>query len=121
MDPVFLLSPTTTRERVERICAAASGFVYYVSLKGVTGSNRLDVSAVEDKLEDIREVTDLPIGVGFGIQDAETAARVAGVSDAVVVGSALVRQIEAFADDPGRIEPVLTSMLSEMRHAMDEQ
>ncbi len=121
VDPVFLLSPTTTRERVERICAAASGFVYYVSLKGVTGSNRLDVSAVEDKLEDIREVTDLPIGVGFGIQDAETAARVAGVSDAVVVGSALVRQIEAFADDPGRIEPVLTSMLSEMRQAMDEQ
>ncbi len=121
LDPIFLLAPTTTPERVERICAAASGFVYYVSLKGVTGSNQLDVSDVEDKLKDIRKVTDLPIGVGFGIQDAETAASVAGVSDAVVVGSALVRQIETFVDEPGRMEQVLTSMLLDMRHAMDER
>ena len=87
----------------------------------MTGSSQLDVGAVEDRLREIREVTDLPIGVGFGIQDAETAARVASVSDAVVVGSALVRQIETFVDDPGRMEQVLTSMLSEMRHAMDER
>ena len=121
LDPIFLLAPTTTAERVKRICSAASGFVYYVSLKGVTGSNQMDLNAVEAKLKAIREVTDLPIGVGFGIQDAETAARVSGVSDAVVVGSALVRQIESLLDEPGRMEEALTATLSEMRTAMDRR
>jgi len=119
LDPIFLLAPTSTPERTRRICAAASGFVYYVSLKGVTGSTRLDVAAVAEKLAGIREVTDLPIGVGFGIRDAESAARVATVSDAVVVGSALVSRIEDLLDEPERIQPELTTLLSEMRRAID--
>ncbi len=119
LDPIFLVAPTSSPERVERICAAASGFVYYVSLKGVTGSNRLDVTAVEDKLKAIRHSTDLPIGVGFGIQDAETAARVAAVSDAVVVGSALVRLLETLVDEPARMEQTLAATLADMREAMD--
>ncbi len=119
LDPIFLVAPTSTPERVERICSAASGFVYYVSLKGVTGSNRLDVTAVEDKLKAIRNSTDLPIGVGFGIQDAETAARVAAVSDAVVVGSALVRLLETLVDEPARMEQTLAATLADMREAMD--
>lgn len=119
LDPIFLVAPTSTPERVERICSAASGFVYYVSLKGVTGSNRLDVTAVEDKLKAIRNSTDLPIGVGFGIQDAETAARVAAVSDAVVVGSALVKLLETLVDEPARMEQTLAATLADMREAMD--
>lgn len=119
LDPIFLLAPTSTRERTRRICAAASGFVYYVSLKGVTGSTRLDVAAVAEKLGGIREVTDLPIGVGFGIRDADSAARVATVSDAVVVGSALVSCIEGLLDAPERIQPEVTTLVSQMRQAID--
>ena len=121
LDPIFLVAPTTTAQRIQRICSAASGFVYYVSLKGVTGSNRLDLGTVADRLRAIREVTELPIGVGFGLQDADTAGRVADVSDAVVVGSALVRQIEELLDEPGRMEDALTSTLSDMRVAMDQR
>jgi tryptophan synthase alpha chain len=119
LDPIFLLAPTSTPERMRRICAAASGFVYYVSLKGVTGSTRLDVAAVAEKLGGIREVTDLPIGVGFGIRDADSAARVATVSDAVVVGSALVSCIEGLLDAPERIQPEVTTLVSQMRQAID--
>lgn len=120
IDPIFLLAPTSSEERIARICAAASGFVYYVSLKGVTGSARLDVAEVADKLARIRARTDLPIGVGFGIQDAESAARVAAVADAVVVGSALVRRIGALAAQPDKIEAEIGSLLAAMRRAMDE-
>ena len=120
IDPVFLLAPTSSEERIDRICAAASGFVYYVSLKGVTGSAKLDVAAVADKLARIRARTDLPIGVGFGIQDAESAAQVAAVADAVVVGSALVRRIGALAAQPDKIEAEIGSLLIAMRRAMDE-
>ena len=120
IDPIFLLAPTSSEERIARICAVASGFVYYVSLKGVTGSARLDVAAVADKLAQIRTRTELPIGVGFGIQDAESAARVAAVADAVVVGSALVRRIGALAAQPDKIEAEIGSLLIAMRRAMDE-
>ncbi|MDE2089370.1 MAG: tryptophan synthase subunit alpha [Gammaproteobacteria bacterium] len=120
IDPIFLLAPTSSEERIARICAAASGFVYYVSLKGVTGSAKLDVAAVADKLARIRARTDLPIGVGFGIQDAESAARVAAVADAVVVGSALVRRIGALAAQPDKIEAEIGTLLIAMRRAMDE-
>lgn len=88
IDQIFLISPTTEGERLDRICEVASGFLYYVSLKGVTGSNQLDVKAVEDKLNQIRSRTKLPLGVGFGISDAQIAANVGQISDAVVVGSA---------------------------------
>ncbi len=119
VDPIFLLAPTSTPERIRIICDHASGFVYYVSLKGVTGSSRLDVAAVQDKLRRIRELTDLPIGVGFGIRDAESAARLARVADAVVVGSVLVRTMEELAARPERIPEAVAAQLSSMRTAMD--
>lgn len=119
LDPIFLLSPTTTAERIGKVCASASGFVYYVSLKGVTGAANLDVEAVAAKLDEIRGLTDLPVGVGFGIRDAETAAQVAGVADAVVVGSAVVNRIAANVAQPDRIAPEIAALLSDMRRAMD--
>lgn len=121
IDPIFLLAPTSVDERIARISAAASGFVYYVSLKGVTGAANLDVNAVAHKLEQIRRHTDLPLGVGFGIRDAGTAARVAAVADAVVVGSALVKRIAEHAGQPEKINEAVCSLLREMRAAMDGQ
>jgi tryptophan synthase alpha chain len=120
LDPVFLLAPTSTPQRIEQICAAASGFVYYVSLKGVTGAANLDLGSVADKVKQIREATDLPIGVGFGIKDAQSAADVAGLADAVVVGSAIVRQFAEHAGDPAAIEKNVTALLHDMRQAMDK-
>jgi len=119
IDPIFLLAPTSHEARVKRICSAASGFVYYVSLKGVTGAATLDVDAVAEKLALIRANTDLPVGVGFGIRDAQTAARVAAVADAVVVGSALVSRIAEHQDDPERARREVSALLTDMRAAMD--
>ena len=119
LDPVYLLAPTSSSERMSVICRAARGFVYYVSLKGVTGAANLDIAAVRAKLGTIREFTSLPIGVGFGIHDASSAARVAAVADAVVVGSAVVRKFAEFAQEPARIKRAVTALLSEMREAMD--
>jgi len=119
IDPVFLLAPTSTEERLRVISAMARGFVYYVSLKGVTGAATLDVAAVAARLEQIRAITDMPIGVGFGIKDAATAARIARIADAVVVGSALVRIIEAATGDEDRIRREVAALLAEMRQAID--
>ncbi len=119
LDPIFLLAPTSSDERIAKICALASGFIYYVSLKGVTGAASLDVSAVTTKLQQIRALTDLPVGVGFGIRDAASAAQVAAVADAVVVGSALVRKLGEFAEQPHKIEQEVVSILSQMRAAMN--
>jgi tryptophan synthase alpha chain len=120
LDAIFLLAPTTTGERIRRVCASASGFVYYVSLKGVTGASHLNLDEVAAKLSEIRIATDLPIGVGFGIKDAETAAKMSKLADAVVVGSALVNQVEALADRPEAIAPTLAGILAGMRAAMDK-
>lgn len=119
LDPIFLLAPTSSDERIAKICSLASGFIYYVSLKGVTGAASLDVAAVTAKLKQIRTITDLPVGVGFGIRDATNAAQVAAVADAVVVGSTLVRKLGEFAGQPHKIEREVTSILAEMRAAMD--
>ena len=119
LDTVFLVAPTSSTERIAKICAMASGFVYYVSLKGVTGAAGLDVASVMAKVREIRAATDLPIGVGFGIKDAATAAQIAAVADAVVVGSALVRKLGEFAEQPHKIEQEVVSILSQMRAAMD--
>ncbi len=119
IDPIFLLAPTSKGRRIKLICNQTSGFVYYVSLKGVTGSDRLDVASVEEKTKAIRAVTDLPIGVGFGISDAQSAARVAAVADAVVVGSALVRLVEDLGRDPERMQAEVATVVSDMREAMD--
>jgi len=97
IDTIFLLAPTSDESRMRKVSAVASGFIYYVSFKGVTGANRLDISSVSSKLKELRQHTKLPIGVGFGVRDAETAARVAGVADAVVVGSVLVGQLAELA------------------------
>lgn len=119
IDLIFLLAPTSDEERITRICAQASGFVYYVSLKGVTGAANLDVADVETRVQRIKALTDLPVGVGFGIRDGETAARVAAVSDAVVVGSALINLMEASMDTPSRIPDEVAALVSSMRTAMD--
>jgi tryptophan synthase alpha chain len=119
LDPIYLIAPTSSPARIERICSAASGFVYYVSLKGVTGAAHLDLEPVEQKLALIRAHTTLPVGVGFGIRDAATAARVARIADAVIVGSALVSRVEELADRPDAIAPALGALLGEMRRAMD--
>lgn len=121
IDPIFLLSPTTSDERVRKIAAVASGFLYYVSFKGVTGANRLDVGAVASKVNSIRKLTDIPVGVGFGIRDAQSAADVSAVADAVVVGSALVKRIAELAGQPAAINASVSEVLSSMRQAMDAQ
>lgn len=120
LDPIFLLAPTTTDDRISKVCDAASGFVYYVSLKGVTGAATLDTAAVAEKLAQIRKHTDMPVGVGFGIKDADTARAVAASADAVVVGSALVRQAEANIDNPAAVSPAICAILGEIRQALDE-
>ncbi|MGA7802468.1 MAG: tryptophan synthase subunit alpha [Gammaproteobacteria bacterium] len=119
IDPIFLLAPTSNESRIRRIAAAASGFLYYVSLKGVTGSARLDVNAVAARLELVRKCTDLPVGVGFGVSDADSAAAVARVADAVVVGSTLVRRIADLANAPAQIPAAVAEIVSAMRRAMD--
>jgi len=125
LDPVFLVAPTTTEERIAKIGAVASGFVYYVSLKGVTGAANLDVDSVREKVELIREHIDLPIGVGFGISDADAAARVSACSDAVVVGSAIVKRMAAHQEhNPDQTKLIIedvSALLSSMRQAMDAQ
>lgn len=119
MDLIFLLAPTSDETRIRRICDTASGFVYYVSLKGVTGASNLDVASVAEKVKQIKAFTELPVGVGFGISDGRTAAEIAAVSDAVVVGSVLVKSIESALDRPQEIPPMLAAVLAEMRRAMD--
>lgn len=119
LDTIFLLAPTTTAERARLICEQASGYVYYVSLKGVTGSSALNVTDVAEKLDMLRIVTDLPIGVGFGIRDGESAAAVAGVADGVVVGSVLVNQIAANADNPDKAREAIAAIVADMRSSMD--
>jgi tryptophan synthase alpha chain len=120
LDLVYLLAPTSTDERIRRIGSVASGFVYYVSVKGVTGSGHLDVAAVEAAVSRIRgQIHDLPVGVGFGIRDAETAAQVGAVADAVIVGSAIVGRIEELVGTPERINDTVASFLRELRSAID--
>lgn len=119
VDPVFLIAPTSTEERIKKIAAASGGFVYYVSLKGVTGAATLDVASVADKLDTIRRVTDLPVGVGFGISDAEAARSVSKCSDAVIVGSAIVKKMAVNTEASAIIDEV-SKLLKSMRKAMDE-
>jgi tryptophan synthase alpha chain len=119
LDMIFLAAPTSDDERIGRMAELGGGFLYYVSFKGVTGANRLDVAAVARKLEQIRADTDLPVGVGFGIRDAESAAAVAEVADAVVVGSALVKRVAELADAPERVAAEAPAIIAEMRAAMD--
>lgn len=119
LDLIFLAAPTSTAQRLQKIAAASSGFVYYVSLKGVTGAKSLDVDSVKEKLQEVRRYVDLPVGVGFGIKTAADAAAIAGVADAVVVGSAIVQHIADNQDDEQLIKTKISDLLSNMRKAMD--
>ncbi len=117
IDPIFLLSPTTESKRVELIVNQASGFVYYVSLKGVTGAGNLDIIEVAERVAAIRKKTTLPVGVGFGIRDAATAKAMAAIADAVVVGSRMVQEIEASNDD--NLLSNVATLMTELKTAVD--
>lgn len=121
IDLIYLLSPTTTAERAAKICSLASGYVYYVSVKGVTGSATLDVESVAAHVESLRDITNLPIGVGFGIRDAQTARAVSQCSDGVIFGSVLVNAIaEAKGCTEDQIADALGAILAPMRAEMDK-
>jgi len=119
IDPIFLLSPTTSSERIQKIADAGSGYLYYVSLKGITGSSALNVEEVEERVKTIKAISDMPIGVGFGIKDATSASAVSKVSDGVIVGSAIVKIIENNIDDADTIMNQISALLTSMRTAMD--
>ena len=119
IDPIFLIAPTSPPERIELISQLAAGYLYYVSFKGVTGANRLNVDAVAQRVEMIRQHASLPVAVGFGIRDAQTAASVSQVADAVVVGSALVSRIGELCKDEAAILREVPDILRDMRKAMD--
>lgn len=117
MDLIFLLAPTSTDERIQQVARVASGYVYYVSLKGVTGSSALDPAAVEAMLPRIRKHVSIPVGVGFGIRDAQTAQAIGEFSDAVVIGS---RIIEMLNDQPHeKVVPLTIDFLRGVRKALD--
>ncbi|MBX9716102.1 MAG: tryptophan synthase subunit alpha, partial [Burkholderiaceae bacterium] len=117
LDPIFLLAPTSTAQRMKDVGRIASGYVYYVSLKGVTGAGHLDIGAVADMLPRIREHVHVPVGVGFGIRDAASAKAVASVADAVVIGSALVQLLEH--ETPDRAPAAAARFIAEIRTALD--
>ncbi|NYS61265.1 tryptophan synthase subunit alpha [Vreelandella salicampi] len=116
---IFLVAPTTSHERAATICAHGQGYLYYVSLKGVTGAASLNAADVAAHLTPLREMTDLPLCVGFGIRDGVTAAEVANVADGVIVGSALVNRIAENTQTPEIIPGQLKDVLADMRSAMD--
>jgi len=118
LDPIFLLAPTTREDRVERIAALARGYVYYVSLKGVTGAGHLDLSAIAEKIPQLRKHIKVPIGVGFGIRDAETALAVAKLCDGVVVGSRIVQEIENSM--PDTVVSNVSTLVKELKQAVDQ-
>ncbi len=118
LDPIFLIAPTSTPERIAQVAAIASGYVYYVSLAGVTGSGALNVAAVAERLPAIREKVGLPVGVGFGIRDAATAARIAGFADAVVVGSRIIEEIEKSTAETACAN--VKMLVADLRRGMDE-
>ena len=119
VDPIFLVAPTSSEPRIRTICLSARGFVYYVSVKGVTGAVNLDLEPLAAKLQLIREATELPVGVGFGIKDPSTAAAVARVADAVIVGIALVQRMEELRQWPDSIPAEIAGLVRAMRKAMD--
>jgi tryptophan synthase alpha chain len=117
LDLIFLLAPTSTDQRIQQVARVASGYVYYVSLKGVTGAGHLDTAAVEEALPKIRKHVKIPIGVGFGIRDAATARAIGRVADAVVIGTKVIQVVE---DQPReQVVPKLAGFLREIRASLD--
>ncbi|MCK4842271.1 MAG: tryptophan synthase subunit alpha [Methylococcales bacterium] len=119
IDQIFLLAPNSPVERIRKMNAVGSGYLYYVSLKGVTGAGHLDIDDVKQKLAQIRENTKLPVGVGFGVKNAETAKTVANLADGVVVGSAFISKIEKNLDNPEKAKQQIIKLITSMRQAMD--
>jgi tryptophan synthase alpha chain len=117
LDPIFLLAPTSTDARMKDVGRIATGYVYYVSLKGVTGAGHLDVAAVAEAIPRIRAHVSVPVGVGFGIRDGATAKAVAAVSDAVVIGSALVQRLETQPRD--QVATAAATFIAGIRTALD--
>lgn len=119
LDPIFLLAPTSTEKRFAQVAKLGSGYIYYVSLKGVTGAGNLDIDEVTRRIPSIREQVAMPVAVGFGIRDGNSAARIAAVADAVVIGSRIIEEIESGPRDhaASRIE----KFVREIRSAMDAE
>jgi tryptophan synthase alpha chain len=117
LDPIFLLAPTSTQARMRAVGRIAAGYVYYVSLKGVTGAGHLDTAAVAEMVPRIKAHVSVPVGVGFGIRDAQTARAVAGVADAIVIGSALVQLLEKSSRDT--VAAAAGEFIATIRSALD--
>ena len=117
IDPIFLLAPTSTDKRINEVARIGSGYLYYVSLRGITGASHLDFSEVTARIPKIRAATRLPVGVGFGIRDAESARRIAQTADAVVIGSRIIQEIEAGAADQAVSR--VKAFLKPIREALD--
>ena len=119
IDPVFLIAPTSSSGRIRKICDASRGYVYYVSLKGITGAGHLDLDSVADKMAEIRQISTLPVGVGFGIKDAQTASAMGKIADAVIVGSAIVSRIAEHQGDAEATVDAVSGFVSELRAGLD--
>ena len=117
IDPIFLLAPTSTDKRIEEVARHGSGYLYYVSLRGVTGASNIDFSGIATKIPAIRAATRMPIGVGFGIRDPESARRIAASADAVVIGSRIIQEIEA--GDADQAVARVKAFLKPIREALD--
>jgi tryptophan synthase alpha chain len=117
LDTIFLLSPTTSDERLARVATLGRGYLYYVSLRGVTGAAHIDVTDVAARVKHVRELVRLPVGVGFGIRDAQSARAIGAVADAVVIGSALIQEIERAPSD--KVAAQVTRFLAPIREALD--
>ncbi len=118
IDPIFLLAPTTTDERIEKVAKQARGYVYYVSLKGVTGAGHLDLGEIGRRIPQLRKHISLPIGVGFGIRDAATAHAVSRLCDGVVVGSRIVQEIENSSEQ--QVVANVSRLVKELRQAVNQ-
>jgi tryptophan synthase alpha chain len=117
IDPIFLLAPTSTDSRIEQVARVGSGYLYYVSLRGITGAGNIDLGDVAARIPKIRAATRLPIGVGFGIRDAQSAREVAKTADAVVIGSRIIQEIEAGSADQAVAR--VKAFLKPIRQALD--
>ena len=117
IDTIFLLSPTTTDERLAQVARLGRGYLYYVSLRGVTGAGNINLADVAARVKHVRGFAKLPVGVGFGIRDAATASAIAAISDAVVVGSALIQAMEKAR--PDNVTAEVTRFITPIREALD--
>ncbi len=120
LDSIFLLSPTSPDSRIAEVCKHVGGYVYYVSLKGVTGAANLDTDDVARRVSNIKSLSNIPVAVGFGITDASSAVAVASAADAIVVGSALVKLVAQHGSEPETLHNSIYKLLNSMRVALDE-